>query len=141
MLTKRLQEITDGLISKNKDIKVYASTSKGEFENTYMFVTDGKTVLYLQDDGGFYGVSVCLEYKPDRHNGSGCRIAEEDVLNGKSIITAEMIADFLEEFTNEMTLKTVHKYNKFIKDCVKFYKDADEWYEQLWRKDDYEIIK
>ena len=140
MLTKRLQEITDGLISKNKGIKVYANNGKSELEGSYMFVTNGKTVLYLQDDGGFFGVSVCLEYKPDHHNGSGCRIAEEDVLSTESVITADMIVDFLDEFTNDMSLKTVHKYNQYIKPCVKFYKDADEWYEQLWRKDAYQLI-
>lgn len=141
MLTERLQKITDELIAKKMGIKVFASNRETTPTDTYMFVTNGKTVLYIQDDGGFFGISVTLEYSPDRDNGAGCRVDEEDALNIESIITADKIVKYLEEFSNNMTLKTIHKYNKFIKPCVSFYKDADEWYESLWRKNEYQLFQ
>jgi len=122
-------------------IKVFASNRETTPTDTYMFVTNGKAVLYIQDDGGFFGISVTLEYSPDRDNGAGCRIDEEDVMNMDSIITADKIVKYLEEFSNNMTLKTIHKYNKFIKPCVTLYKDADEWYESLWRKNEYQLYQ
>ena len=141
MLTERLQKITDELIAKKMGIKVYASNRETTPTDTYMFVTNGKVVLYIQDDGGFFGISVTLEYSPDRDNGAGCRIDEEDALNVESIITADKIVKYLEEFSNNMTLKTIRKYNKFIKPCVSFYEDADEWYESLWRKNEYQLYQ
>lgn len=138
MLTKRLQEIADELLAANKGIKVYAQVAE---ETTYMFVTNGKTILYLQDDGKFGGISVCLEYKPDHNNGSGGRVAEEDVLDKKSTINGQKVIDLLNEFTNDMSLTTLRKYNQFINPCVEFYKDEDDWYENLYNKSRYEILK
>lgn len=138
MLVKKLQELTDEL-NKIDGIKVYANIEDSK-DTTYMFITNGKCVLYVEYGGGFFGLSVCLEYYPDRFNGSGCVVADEDVINGKPI-TADTIIALLNEFSNDMSLTTLHKYNECIKSPITFYKNENDWYDKLWENYKYQIVK
>ena len=103
--------------------------------DTYFFVGNDKVVLYVQYN--VMGQIVAFEYKPSKINGTACRIMDEN-----PNLTAKDIADLIEEFTNNYSTETLLKYNSNLDlDTLEFYKDAQDWLEHSWSKNDFVIIK
>ena len=83
------------------------------------------------------GQTIAFEYKPTTHNGTCCRIMDEN-----PNLTAKDIADLIEEFTKDYSPRTLRKYNnKLDFKTLKFYEDAQDWLEHSWSKDDFLILK
>lgn len=103
--------------------------------DTYFFVGNDKVVLYVQYD--VMGQIVAFEYKPSKNNGTACRIMDEN-----PNLTAQDIAELIEEFTNNYSTATLLKYNSNLDlDTLEFYKDAQDWLEHSWSKNDFVIVK
>ena len=103
--------------------------------DTYFFVGNDKVVLYVQYN--LMGQTISFEYKPSIKNGTGCRIMDEN-----PYLTAQDIADLIEEFTKDYSPRTLRKYNNLLDfKTLELYKDAKEWFDHSWSRDLLKILK
>ena len=128
-----LRPLAQDLINMGYTVYTFDENDKSH-SDTYFFVGNDKVVLYVQYN--IMGQTVSFEYKPTLHNGTGCRIADEN-----PSLTAKDVADLIEEFTKD-TLKALRKYNKLLDfKTLKLYKDAQDWLDHSWSKDAFVILK
>ena len=103
--------------------------------DTYFFVGNDKVVLYVQYN--IMGQTISFEYKPSKNNGTGCRIMDEN-----PYLTAQDIADLIEEFTKDYSPRTLRKYNNLLDfKTLELYKDTKDWFDHSWSRDSFLILK
>lgn len=130
-----LRPLAQDLINMGYTIYTFDENYTCPYSDEYFFVGNDKVVLYVQYD--IMGQTIAFEYKPTTHNGTCCRIMDEN-----PNLTAKDIADLIEEFTKDYSPRTLRKYNNNLDfKTLKFYEDAQDWLEHSWEKDDFLILK
>lgn len=110
---------------KDKGLTVWIKKRK-ERTDTYLFVTNGTCVLYVQQDLFEY-IDVSYLYVPSKRNGTGCRV----------LSTVEDINQIV-KLIDELSTPTIEKLNNLgcsIIGKVQFFKNFNEWFEQYYDKD------
>lgn len=129
-----LRPLAEDLINMGYTIYTFDENDKAHYD-TYFFVGNDKVVLYVQYN--IMGQTISFEYKPSKNNGTGCRIMDEN-----PYLTAQDVANLIEEFTKDYSPRTLRKYNNNLDfKTLKFYEDAQDWLEHSWSKDDFLILK
>ena len=66
-----------------------------------------------------------------------CRIMDEN-----PYLTAQDIADLIEEFTKDYSPRTLRKYNNLLDfKTLALWRDAKEWFDHSWSRDSFLILK
>lgn len=129
-----LRPLAQDLINMGYTIYTFDENNKAHY-NTYFFVGNDKVVLYVQYN--IMGQTISFEYKPSKNNGTGCRVMDEN-----PNLTAQDVADLIEEFTKDYSAKTLRKYNNLLDfKTLTLWEDAKDWFEHSWSKNDFVVLK
>lgn len=134
-MTEELKQLSRELIEEG--FTVYHRSGA----DCYVWVTDGKTVLYVEDNN-LLGMHVAYCYVPSTENGAACRVLDQEQEPNKRKIV-RLFNDF-----KEATIETLMRYNgclskygdKRTKTPQRLFKSAEEWKESVWRSDEIHAI-
>lgn len=133
-LNETLKPLAQDLINMGYTVYTFNENDKSRYD-TYFFVGNDKVVLYVQYN--LMGQTISFEYKPSIKNGTGCRIMDEN-----PYLTAQDIADLIEEFTKDYSPRTLRKYNNLLDfKTLALWRDAKEWFDNSWSRDSFLILK
>lgn len=129
-----LKPLIEDLVNLGYTVYTFDDNDKSHYD-TYFFVGNDKVVLYVQYN--LMGQTISFEYKPSIKNGTGCRIMDEN-----PYLTAQDIADLIEEFTKDYSPRTLRKYNNLLDfKTLALWKDAKDWFDHSWSRDSFLILK
>lgn len=129
-----LKPLIEDLVNLGYTVYTFDDNDKSHYD-TYFFVGNDKVVLYVQYN--IMGQTISFEYKPSIKNGTGCRIMDEN-----PYLTAQDIADLIEEFTKDYSPRTLRKYNNLLDfKTLALWRDAKEWFDHSWSRDLFLILK